>query len=102
MAKIIKYKIIAGKINNGTEENPNIEQILQDKEIICDTKAQYDANLPIAEREAVPGTLDIDPNGEFEAEEPTKPSLENRVENLETETSDLSEALEMILNGVTE
>lgn len=66
--KIIKYKFVAGEINHGTEEEPNIEQILQDKEIICHTKAQYEANLPIAEKEAIPGTLDPDPEGEFDPE----------------------------------
>lgn len=58
-----------------------------------------EANEEIAKSEAYNGEYTIEDDG---AEEPIDRSLENRVENLETETSDLSEALEMILNGVTE
>lgn len=94
MAKIIKYKFVAGEVNHGTEEEPNIEQILQDKEIVCHTKAQYEANLPIAEKEAVPGTLDPDPNGEFE---PVSDELTDA-----ERIAQLEEALELLLNGVTE
>ena len=63
--KIIKYKVCA-KINHGTEEESVWEEVLTPVEIICYTKAQYEANLLIAEKEAVPGTLDPDPVGEFE------------------------------------
>ena len=72
MAKIIRYKILSAEINHGTEENPDIEQILIDKCIECKTQADYDANYPIAEMEAVPGTIDPDPEGEFETEQPTQ------------------------------
>lgn len=69
-------------------------------EVLCGVERPYsEANKEIAKREAYNGEYTIEDDGE---EELTKPSLENRVENLETETSDLSEALEMILNGVTE
>ena len=69
-------------------------------EVLCGVERPYsEANEEIAESEAYNGEYTIEDDGE---EELTKPSLENRVENLETETSDLSEALEMILNGVTE
>lgn len=92
--KTIKYKIVAGEINHGTEEEPNIERILQDKEIICNTKAQYEANLPIAEMEAIPGTLDTDPDGEFE---PVSDELTDK-----ERIAQLEEALEMILSGAVE
>lgn len=82
MAKTIKYKFLA-------YENPSGEQIFREKEIICDTKAQYDANLPIAESEAV-GKIDV--SGEFGAEEHTDA---DRIAELE-------EALAMLLSGVTE
>lgn len=68
MAKIIKYKFLSTEINHGTESEPDIEQIILPAEIICHTQAQYDANLPIAEREAIPGTLDPDLEGEFDPE----------------------------------
>ena len=63
MAKIIKYKFLSCEVNHGTEENPNIEQIFLDKGIICETKAQFDANYPIAEKEAV-GEITVE--GEFD------------------------------------
>ena len=83
MAKTIKYQFLA-------YEKPSGEQIFREKGIICDTKAQYDANLPIAEKEAVPGTIEV--SGEFGIEEPTD---SERIAELE-------EALDMLLSGVTE
>lgn len=59
MAKIISYKFISAEVNHGTEEEPKIEQILSPAQIICNTQAQYDANYPIAEKEAIPGTIDV-------------------------------------------
>lgn len=75
MAKVISYKFLSCEVNHGTEEEPNIEQIILDKSIICPTQAIYDANMPIAEKEALPGTLDRDPQGKFDPE-PT-PSGDN-------------------------
>ena len=89
--KIIRYKFLSAEISHGTEEKPNMEQIILDVEIICPTQAAYDANYPIAEREAVPGTVTVE--GEFDTE--AEPTQEKRLAELE-------EALEMILNGVTE
>jgi hypothetical protein len=65
MAKVIKYKFLSAEISNGTEENHNIEHILLDAEIECKTQAQFDANYPIAEKEAV-GEIIVE--GEFEPE----------------------------------
>ena len=59
MAKIVKYKFLSCEVNHGTEENPNIEQVVLDKEIICPTKSIFDANYPIAEKEAV-GEIVVD------------------------------------------
>ena len=66
--KIIKYKFLSAEINHGTEENPNIEQILLDKSIECKTQVDFDVNYPIAETEAV-GEIMIE--GAFETEQPT-------------------------------
>lgn len=90
--KIIKYKFLSCEVNHGTEENPVMEQIFLDKFIECKTKAIYDANMPIAEKEAIPGTLDPDNDGEFEETEPTDAER----------IAELEEALAMLLNGVTE
>lgn len=73
MAKIIKYQCLMAEINNGTEENPDIVQILQNAEIVCPTQAVFDANYPIAEKEAV-GEMDI--TGEFDPEPVTEPTAD--------------------------
>lgn len=100
MAKVIKYKFLSAEINHGTEEQPDIEQVIIEKEMPCSTQAQYDANYPIAKNEAIPGTIEV--SGEFDAEPETQTTLEDRVGNLETDSTEMKEALEMILNGVTE
>lgn len=64
MAKIIKYKFLAGEVNHGTEEEPNVEQIILPAKIKCDTQAQFDANYPMVEREAIEGTIEV--SGEFD------------------------------------
>lgn len=91
MAKIIEYKFLSCEVNHGTEENPNIEQIILDTKVICPTQAIYDANYPIAEKEAIHGTIAV--SGEFDPEAPTTDA--ERIAELE-------EALTMLLNGVTE
>ena len=68
--KILKYNLCT-KVNHGTEEEPKIEKIISAAAIECPTQAVYDANLPIAEKEAIPGTLDLDPLGEFDPEPDT-------------------------------
>lgn len=68
MAKVLCYKFLSAEINHGTEEEPNIEQIVLDKRIECKTKAAFDANYPIAEGEAM-GEIVVD--GEFEPENDT-------------------------------
>lgn len=100
MAKVIKYKFLAAEVNRGTKENPVIEQIFSNAEIECKTQAAYDTNYPIAEKEAIPGTIEF--TGEFDAEPDAAPTLEERVGTVEDDLADLSEALDMILNEVTE
>ena len=68
MAKIIKYRIMY-EVNIGNEEEPNIQQTFNEAKIECATQAIFDANYPIAEREAVPGTIEV--SGEFDPEEET-------------------------------
>lgn len=57
--KIIKYKFLF------EEEFPSVE-------IQCKTQVEFDANYPIAEKEAV-GEIVVE--GEFETEEPTQMDL---------------------------
>lgn len=61
--KIIKY-ILCTRVNRGTEENPIYEDVLSPTEIRCMNQAQYDISYPIAEQEAMPGTVRV--SGEFE------------------------------------
>lgn len=93
MAKVIRYQFLSSEINHGAEENPQIEQIILEKHMKCNTKEQYEANLLIAEKEAIPGTLDPDNDGEFD--EKAQPTDAERIAELE-------EALAMLLNGVVE
>lgn len=65
--KLIKYKFLSCEINHGTEENPNIEQVLLEKTMFCKTQAIFDANYPTAEKEAIPGTIEV--SGEFDPEQ---------------------------------
>jgi hypothetical protein len=90
MAKVIKYKFLSAEVNHGTEAEPNIEQIVFDVEIVCKTQSDYEANLIIAKREAM-GEITVE--GEFD-EVPNS--------NQEERIAELEEALNMLLNGVTE
>ena len=87
MAKMIYYKFLSAEINHGTEEEPNIEQIILDKAL-----PYSEANEAIAKREAHNGEYSIEDDGIDPAEELTEAE---RIAALE-------EALDMILNGVTE
>lgn len=49
-----------------TEIQTEIEQVILDAQIECKTQADYDANYPIAEKEAIPGTIEV--SGEFDPE----------------------------------
>ena len=90
--KIIKYKFLSAEINRGTEEEPNIEQQFLEKIIKCKTKAIFDANYPIAEREAVPGSIEV--TGEFEPEEPTQ------LDTIEAQVTYTAMMTDTLLTGV--
>lgn len=66
--KVIEYKFLSCEVNRGTEEDPDIEQIILSAKIECATQAQYDANYPIAEKEAM-GEITVE--GEFDPEPDT-------------------------------
>ena len=88
--KIIKYNFLSCRINHGTEENPNYEDVIIPKEIRC-TDECLEANEAIALKEAY--------NGEYTVEEIEEPETPATVEQ---RVADLEEALEMILTEVTE
>ena len=93
MAKVIKYKFLSAEINRGTEENPIVEQIFLEKSMDWN-----ETNEEIAKQEAFGGEYTIEDDGR-EAEAPT---LDDRVTSLETDSTEMKEALDMILSGVTE
>lgn len=90
MGKVIKYKFLSCEINHGTEENPDIERMVLDKEILCKTEAIFEFSLPIAVKEAYNGEYIVEDDGEGEEISP-----EQRIAELE-------EALDLLLTGVTE
>lgn len=72
MAKVIKYNLCT-KVNHGTEENPQIEEIL-----FPVTMGWNDANEEIAKKEAYNGEYTIEDDGQPEpVAEPTTDDLLN-------------------------
>ena len=90
--KIIKYKFLSCQINHGTEEKPEYEDVILDKEIRC-AEAYLESNEEIAKREAYNGEYTIEDDGQPEPE--AKQTPEERIAELE-------EALVLLLSGVTE
>ena len=72
--KIIKYKFLSCQINHGTEENPEYEDVLVDKEICC-AEAYMESNLEAAKKEAYKGEYTVDDDGQPEPEIPTEDSV---------------------------
>ena len=71
--KWIKYKFLSCEVNHGTEENPNIEQIILDKSMPWN-----EANEEIAKREAYNGIYAIEDDGKPEpVAEPTADEILN-------------------------
>lgn len=56
--KIIKYKFLSCRINHGTEEEPDYEQVFLDKVIEC-SDAAFDSNYAIAQAEAYNGEVTV-------------------------------------------
>ena len=71
--KWIKYKFLSCEVNHGTEENPNIEQIILDKSMPWN-----EINEEIAKREAYNGEYTIEDDGQPEPMvEPTTDDILN-------------------------
>jgi hypothetical protein len=92
----IKYQVLSYRTvyDEEKEENTQIETMVT-------IEMPYSPGVEeVAKSEAYNGEYTIEDDGE---EEPTgRPNLEDRVNTLEADTADLAEALDMILNGVTE
>lgn len=87
--KKISYQYCV-KANYGTEENPNYVDTFVDKTLNCHTDEEYEKSLPIAQQEAY--------NGEYTVEEVDEPEIPTDAERI----AELEEALDMLLNEVTE
>lgn len=87
--KVIKYQI-ATEVNYGTEENPDIQVLLQDKTVGYSNEAKE-----VALEESYNSEITIEDDGQPEPE----PS---RKETLEADVAELKEALDLLLSGVTE
>ena len=85
--KILKYNFCT-RINHGTEEHPQIEELLSPV-----TMGWNEANEEIAKRESHNGEYTIEDDGQPEPE--AQQTAEERIAELE-------EALAMLLSGVTE
>lgn len=68
--KIIKYNFLSCRINHGTEEAPDYEDVILPKEIRC-TADNLEANEAIAQKEAYNGEYTIE-DGMPEPEIPTE------------------------------
>lgn len=88
MAKVIKYKFLSCEVNHGTEEEPNIEQIFLEKSMGWSEQAEE-----IAKKEAHKGEYAIEDDGQ-----PDPVAQRTDTERI----VELEEALDMLLNGVTE
>lgn len=84
MAKVLKYKILATEVDEGTEYQP----LILNKSMTWSEK-----NEQIAKREAYKGEYTIEDDGE--PEPVAEPTPEQRLAELE-------EALALLLSGVTE
>ena len=85
--KVLKYNLCT-KVNTGTIDEPFFADVLTPV-----VMGWNEVNEEIAKREAHNGEYTIEDDGQTEPEAP--PSQEERI-------SDLEDALNMILNGVTE
>ena len=85
--KLIKYKYLSHEINHGTEEEPNIEQILCDEEVRC-AEESFEVNYAIAQRVAV-GEITV----EDIPDEDTPPSQLDQLEAQVTYTAMMTDTL---------
>lgn len=76
--KIIKYNFLSCRINHGTEEEPNYEDVVLPKEIYC-TSDNLEANEEIAKKEAYNGEYTIEDDGQPEPVVPSTPEEESSV-----------------------
>ena len=84
--KIIKYQFLSCEVNHGTEEEPNIEQIILNKSMPWN-----EANEEIAKKEAYKGEYTIEDDDQPEPDE--QPTQLDRVEAQATYTAMMTDTL---------
>lgn len=84
--KTIRYKFMSGEVNRGTEENPNMEQILLDK-----TMSWSEANEELAKTESYNGEYTIEDDGQPDPED--TPTAMDRIEAQVTYTALMTDTL---------
>lgn len=98
--KKIKYSFVRAVVNRGSEENPQLENILADKVIYCPDDAALERNLSVAAAEAHDGQYTIEDDGVTET---ISLSDADRLEKLEAAVNQLPEliknAIAMALTG---
>ena len=75
MAKEITYQFLDAEINHGTDEEPDIEQIISDRIVICPTETAFIKMYPLVEKDAIPGSINVD--GEFDPETEVEPTTDD-------------------------
>ena len=75
MAKIIKYLLLSHEINHGTEEEPNIKQVFEPKQVRCRTEESFQTILPLVEQEAFNGEYTVEDDGQEEPIVPVEGSV---------------------------
>lgn len=74
--KILKYQFVCREINHGTDENPDIEQVIDENTVQCPDDL-LEANLAIYRKCAINGEVIVEDG------EPELPTTEQRVSDLE-------------------
>ena len=72
--KIIRYNFLSCRINHGTEEAPEWEEIILSKEIRCATE-NLQANESAAKKEAYHGKYTVEDDSQPDSSEPTQLDL---------------------------
>lgn len=86
--KIIRYQFLSCKINHGTEEAPDFEDVVLGKEIRC-KDADFETNYAIAQAEAYNGEVTV----EEVADEETTPTQLDQIEAQVTYTALMTDTL---------
>lgn len=86
--KILKYQFVCREINHGTDENPDIEQVIDENTVQCPDDL-LEANLAIYREYAINGEVRV----EDIPDEPQEPTQLDRIEAQTTYTAMMTDTL---------